>query len=130
MWSFLKKSEYVDRIIVARHPMIRFWSAWNQKFLKNQKIGEYICQFTSLALQCDENKSNDTATHLVDFQTFASAFVNENCAKKFGDCNALNVWNEHFARQGIRFNFFQKNFKFIFACRLKVRDRSDDEIEN
>ena len=98
MWSFLKNSESVDRIIVGRHPMIRFWSAWNQKFLKNQKIGG---QFTSLALQCDENKSNETLTHLVDFHTFAIAFINENCAKKFGDCNVLNVWNEHFARQGI-----------------------------
>ena len=101
MWSFLKNSESVDRIIVGRHPMIRFWSAWNQKFLKNQKIGDYICQFTSLAPLCDENKLNQTLTHLVDFQTFATAFINENCRKNFGDCNALNVWNEHFARQGL-----------------------------
>ena len=30
----LLNSPTTTRVVVARHPIIRFWSAWNQKFLK------------------------------------------------------------------------------------------------
>ena len=66
--GFLLKSPLVERILVVRHPVVRFWSTWNQKFLKGQVIGRDICNRSELGAECDRAEQDEQQTHLASFK--------------------------------------------------------------
>ena len=115
----LRQGDKSERILVVRHPAVRFWSAWNQKFLKEpeQKIGQYICKgVAGLTKECDEKTKNESETHLVSFESFAREFAQNNCRSSLGDCNALNVWNEHWGVQAEMCQVCGTNFTMIMKA--------------
>lgn len=75
--NFLLHAPIVTRILVVRHPTVRFWSTWNQKFLKGQVIGRDICNRSELKDECDTAEEDESATHYASFKTFVGAFLNE-----------------------------------------------------
>lgn len=66
--GFLLKSPMVERVLVVRHPVVRFWSTWNQKFLKGQVIGRDICNRSELSVECDKAENDDQKSHLASFK--------------------------------------------------------------
>ena len=62
------KSPMVERVLVVRHPVVRFWSTWNQKFLKGQVIGRDICNRSELSVECDKAENDDQKSHLASFK--------------------------------------------------------------
>ena len=66
--AFLLKSPMVERVLVVRHPVVRFWSTWNQKFLKGQVIGRDICNRSELSVECDKAENDDQKSHLASFK--------------------------------------------------------------
>ena len=115
----LRQGDKSERILVVRHPAVRFWSAWNQKFLKEpeQKIGQYICKgVTGLTKECEANVKNESETHLVSFESFAREFAMNNCITSLGDCNAMKVWNEHWGVQAEMCQVCGTNFTMIMKA--------------
>ena len=123
----LRQGSQTERILLVRHPAIRFWSAWNQKFLKEpeQKIGQYICQATRLADECEMSMKNTSETHLAKFGSFANEFAASNCARSIGDCNALGVWNEHWGRQADMCQVCGTNFTLVFKAETLEHDMAE-----
>lgn len=85
----------MNRILVVRHPVVRFWSAWNQKLLKGQAIGRDICNRSQIKDECDASELNEDEIHLASFKTFVDAFFNETAWEK----SRWKAPNEHFTRQ-------------------------------
>ena len=75
--NLLLHAPNVTRILVVRHPLVGFWSTWNQKLLKGQAIGRAICNRSELKPECTEAEQNESTQHYASFKSFVGAFLNE-----------------------------------------------------